>query len=293
MPCTGPAAGRRPPPNPEQENTPDMTEAQLAANRENAKRSTGPRSPEGKTRSSQNARKHGFTATTFPVIRLEEVHEVAHLRADLFALYQPRNSQEMFALERLALAQQSLLRAYRLESGLFTRGLNQVIEDSHNMPLMTQALAGDLEITTAQNRNFLCAEGFMWSHMVKHDKQNPWTTFLRYQAQAERLYRRALDEFQRIRAEAPTLPEPIDLPDDQPDPDLYHRPQTPYDQPLPNEPNLDPNPLNPTPLPPPETNPPTVPPAPPAPAARSNAPLPWPSAPAARSDAPRPRAILP
>src|SRR5271157_3560755 len=50
---------------------------QLAANRANAASSTGPRTPEGKLRSSQNARKHGFTATSFAVVRLEDLNEVA------------------------------------------------------------------------------------------------------------------------------------------------------------------------------------------------------------------------
>ncbi|MHC4331688.1 MAG: hypothetical protein ACYSWW_26580 [Planctomycetota bacterium] len=36
------------------------TEAQVNANRENAKKSTGPRTPEGKTAVSQNAVKHGL-----------------------------------------------------------------------------------------------------------------------------------------------------------------------------------------------------------------------------------------
>src|ERR1039458_8017720 len=93
-----------------------LSDNQLAANRANAAQSTGPRSPEGKARSAQNARKHGFTASTFAVVRLEELDEVAHLKDDLLAVYQPVNSQELFALERIALAQQALLRAARLEA---------------------------------------------------------------------------------------------------------------------------------------------------------------------------------
>jgi hypothetical protein len=42
---------------------PRLSPRQLAANRDNARRSTGPSSPEGKTRSALNALKHGILAT--------------------------------------------------------------------------------------------------------------------------------------------------------------------------------------------------------------------------------------
>jgi hypothetical protein len=66
----------------------------LDANRANATHSTGPRTPEGKTRSAQNSRKHGFAAAKFAVVRLEELDSVAKLRADAIAAYQPVNSQD-------------------------------------------------------------------------------------------------------------------------------------------------------------------------------------------------------
>src|ERR1039457_1424270 len=80
---------------------------QLAANRVNAAKSAGPRTPQGKARSAQNARKHGFTASTFAVVRLQDLQEVPHLKDALLAVFQPVNSQELFALERIALAQPS------------------------------------------------------------------------------------------------------------------------------------------------------------------------------------------
>ena len=182
---------------------------QLAANRANAARSTGPRTPQGKARSAQNARKHGFTASTFAVVRLEDLHEVAHLRADLIAVYQPVNSQELFAIERIALAQQALLRAARLETGLFTTCLNESLApDGRPVVLMDQELVGDgdIEITRAQNRNYLLGEGF---HRMA-SQSNSWALLLRYQAQAERHYRRAVEEFERLKALRPELPnEPI------------------------------------------------------------------------------------
>ena len=82
-----------------------ISDKKLAANRANAAQSTGPRFPEGKARSAQNSRKHGFTASTFTVVRLEEIDEVERLRDDAIAFYQPLNSQELFAVERIALAQ--------------------------------------------------------------------------------------------------------------------------------------------------------------------------------------------
>ncbi len=188
-----------------------ISEKQHAANRANAAKSTGPRTPEGKARSAQNARAHGFTASTFGVVRLEDLHEIAHLRTDLIAVYQPVNSQELFALESMALAQQETLRAARLGSGIFTTCLDMALNhDGAPFTPMSPDLVGDLsldiEITLAQNRNFALADGF---HRLAR-KDNTFPLFLRYKAQTERLYRRAVEEFDRLKRLRPELPkEPI------------------------------------------------------------------------------------
>ena len=193
-----------------------VSQKQLIANRANAAKSTGPRTALGKARSAQNARKHGFTPSTFAVVRLEDLQEIDHLRADLLAAYQPVNSQELFAIERLALTQQALLRAARLESGLFTTCLNEALDSSGNpVFLMAKELAGDgdIEITRAQNRNHLLGEGF--HRMVQ--QSNSWSLAMRYQAQAERHYRRAVEEFERLKALRQELPNEAVL-DPQPEP---------------------------------------------------------------------------
>src|SRR5579863_9381144 len=140
-----------------------ISDKQLAANRANAAKSTGPRTAEGKSRSSQNARTHGFTASNFAVVGIEDLNEVANLTHDLVALYRPENSQEQFALERIALTQQSMLRAARLEAGLFTACLDVALNDDGTPWVgMSPALAGngDIEITRGQNRTFAMGEGF-------------------------------------------------------------------------------------------------------------------------------------
>jgi hypothetical protein len=184
-----------------------ISEKQRAANRANAQRSTGPRTPEGKARSAQNARKHGFTASTFAIVRLEELDEVARLKDDLIATYQPVNSQELFAIERIALAQQTLLRAARLECGLFTQALDQALtHDDQPLVLPTEELTHDIEVTRQQNRNYALAFGF---HKIAK-LANTWSLFMRYQAQSERMYRRAVEELERLIALRPDLPnEPI------------------------------------------------------------------------------------
>ena len=181
-----------------------ISDKKLAANRANAAQSTGPRSPEGKARSARNSRKHGFTASTFTVVRLEEIDEVERLRDDAIAFYQPLNSQELFAVERIALAQQSVLRAARLESGMGTNCLNEAFGGGNrpDVTLGSLLVNQDNEITKPQNRNYLFAEGF---HRLAKES-NAISLFMRYQAQAERMYRRAIEEFTRLKALRGELP---------------------------------------------------------------------------------------
>jgi hypothetical protein len=181
-----------------------ISEKQQAANRANAAKSTGPRTPEGKARASQNARTHGFTASTFAVVRLEEFDEIARLKHDLVAVYQPVNSQELFALEQMALAQHTMFRAARLESGIFTTCLDMALNHDGTpfTPMSPELVGGDIEITQAQNRNYALADGF---HRLAR-KDNTFPLFLRYKVQTERLYRRAVEEFDRLKKLRPELP---------------------------------------------------------------------------------------
>jgi len=184
-----------------------VSEKRLAANRANATHSTGPRTPEGKERSAQNARKHGFASAKFAVVRLEELDALANLRADAIACYQPANSQELFAVERIALAQMALLRVASLEAGLHTEGMNETVRPG-GLPehRINAALDCDIPTTISQNRSLCLAVGF--ERVLQHS--DVWKIFLRYQAQTERLYRRAVEEFERLKALRAELPnEPI------------------------------------------------------------------------------------
>jgi hypothetical protein len=178
------------------------------ANRANAARSTGPRTAKGKARSAQNARTHGFTASSFAVLRIEDVHELSTLRAEAIHVYGPVNSEELFAIERIALCKMSIFRAARLEAGMFTDILNNSLNDNNIQPYVALdgALEADPVICREQIRAFALANGFNRTMF----RPNAFALFLRYQTLAERQYRRAVEEFDRLKRLRGELPnEPI------------------------------------------------------------------------------------
>ncbi len=94
------------------------SEKQIAANRQNSKKSTGPKTEAGKQRSRQNAFRHGLTAQT--VIRLVESAEAyTDLETLIIADYEPQTTIERVLVERLASLLWRLRRAVTIETGLF------------------------------------------------------------------------------------------------------------------------------------------------------------------------------
>lgn len=183
-----------------------VTDAQLAANRANAQRSTGPRTPEGKARSSQNARTHGLRSETYSMLRLEGHGELQELQAAAFQVYRPVNAQEVFAVERIALCQLNILRAHRLETGTFIDALNSALNDDGTPFVgLDPILAEAREHVAQQNANYALAQGLARLNA----NSNHFALIMRYQALADRQYRRAIEDFERLhrlRAELPNEP---------------------------------------------------------------------------------------
>jgi len=91
------------------------TAKQVAANRDNAQKSTGPKTPEGKAKSSLNAVSHGFAAATY-FIEGEDPEEFYGLQIDLLREFQPATHMEQILLEKIVHNQWLSLRAIRLQS---------------------------------------------------------------------------------------------------------------------------------------------------------------------------------
>ena len=222
------------------------TPNRIAANRANAQRSTGPKSPEGKARSSQNARKPPFNPDPFTVIRSEDRAEIANRIADAIATYQPINSQERDAVERIALAQHSIRRLYAIEAGYFTNCFTHGPMDPDLLSQLKSAYGAEV------GQGQLDAYTLVFGFNCFNRQSNLATVILRFQVQAERLYRRAVEDFHRLFKLRDVLPpekyegpiEPI------PEPKPYPKPPENTDPPpdpdsaeeSPNEPNAEPEP---------------------------------------------------
>ena len=93
------------------------TEKQIAANRQNAKYSTGPRTERGKRRSRRNAIRHGLMAETVIDV-LEDAAVYKTLQRAIYADYRPRSNFELELVARLVSLLWRLRRAVAIESGL-------------------------------------------------------------------------------------------------------------------------------------------------------------------------------
>ena len=105
------------------------SQAQIDANRANAQKSTGPKTPEGKARSSKNHLSHGFTSQD--VVMADENREAFESLLDaLIEQFQPANITEQILVEKMAQNQWLTLRALRCQAkysyhtDLFNNGLN-------------------------------------------------------------------------------------------------------------------------------------------------------------------------
>ena len=97
---------------------PSTSPEQFEANRANARHSTGPRTEDGKARSSQNARVHGLCSRQLHIADEEEAAIFASLRAALSAQLAPAGELELLHFETIVLARWNLRRCRMNEANL-------------------------------------------------------------------------------------------------------------------------------------------------------------------------------
>ena len=154
-----------------------MTDAQLAANRQNARKSTGPQTAKGKRQASQNSRTHGVLARPL-CLPGEDPVLLAALHEQFRMALRPIDAVDEFLVERMVEAVWRLRRIPSAEARVLAGG--------------TTGAAPGLRLG-----------------VVLLEDERPLATLARYEVTLERRYYRAahhLERRQAARAGQPVLP---------------------------------------------------------------------------------------
>ncbi len=156
------------------------TAAQQQANKQNAQHSTGPRTAEGKQRSSQNALKHGLCALD-PLIPGEDPDAFQQHFCEIELDLQPASAIESHLVEQIADVSWRLKRLSRIEAAVITAFYDATAEQPLNQGNHTDQLLGKA--------------------LAHHNRLDALNRLSRYEAQLSRRYHRALKEFRDLRKE--------------------------------------------------------------------------------------------
>jgi hypothetical protein len=154
------------------------TEKQTAANRLNAQKSTGPRTPEGRAAVRLNGVTHGLTAKTL-VLKGESEDDFKALFEFLEEEHQPASPTEEILVADLAMATWRRRRLYNMEAGFYNVRLERIAD-------------------YADGKNFddSCRLG-----KLADNSGDTMAMIGRQEARLERTYYKALHELQRLRKE--------------------------------------------------------------------------------------------
>ena len=138
--------------------------ARLAANQKNAQKSTGPRTPEGKEKSRENALKHGLTGEGV-VLTSRDASEVQMLSAELNTDFQPSNAASRVLLKRFAVLAVRLDRCVEYSDAMASkriRDAGQAFNAARQAEV--EALGAQISVTPAATVRALkeTAEGIDW-----------------------------------------------------------------------------------------------------------------------------------
>lgn len=123
-----------------------MSSKQLAANRRNAQKSTGPRSVEGKARASQNALKSGLYAESV-VIGPERAADLDALTADFYDEHQPSTPTECSLVDQLVHGEWMLRRLRRVEQEVWKWEESHLNDHCRSISAEGRIYTGDKQLT--------------------------------------------------------------------------------------------------------------------------------------------------
>ncbi len=206
------------------------SEKQVRANRRNALKSTGPKTPDGKAVVRRNATKHGLLSQDVLLLG-EDEQALKELDENLRTELQPVGELENLLVDRIITAQWRLLRLGRVEAGIFTfehygelaararREAGKYSQTETKVMLGEHELDSDFKTTTKttitdEQKYREAVERAQEMESVRDaelatlgrtfirdaDKANAFSKLSRYETTIERSLYKALHELQRIQA---------------------------------------------------------------------------------------------
>ena len=157
------------------------TPAQIAANRANAIKSTGPKSDEGKARSAMNALKSGLDAQSL-VIPGESPDAFAQLRDEYYDRFTPTDPEQRFYLDTAIRCEWQIRRFQKIEEQLWA---------------------------LSASRNEKPVAGLELGQVFDHDSKTMMRLHRRV-AHAEKTYDQAMKTFHDLQA-AKSTPQPVEI----------------------------------------------------------------------------------
>ena len=129
-----------------------ISEKQLAANRQNAQKSTGPKTPEGKAIASQNSTTHGLTAAV-SIIEGENPLEFEDFRLKILDELAPAGPMETMLTHRIITLAWRLSRADRFQSAAINTLTDKAQIDKNNP--ITKFLNNIKSDSSGENSNLI------------------------------------------------------------------------------------------------------------------------------------------
>ena len=194
------------------------SQLKIDANRRNALRSTGPRSPAGKAKVAHNGRPHGLSSRN-PVLPIENPAELQALLDRLRATFQPANEAQEFSLREMAWADWRLRRVARIESGLYAYRLERARE-VENCPDTAPQPARTIRQQRYDQETRLLGIAF-----YRDCEDNAFVKLSRYENALRRAYYKARNELpppQSPREETPPMQSQIPPRDPTPPPPAFN-----------------------------------------------------------------------
>jgi hypothetical protein len=156
------------------------TPKQIAANRKNAQKSTGPKTPQGRAAVRHNGLKHGLTSSIL-VLEGESAADFEDLLDSLEAEHQPSTPTELILVRQIAMAAWRLQRLYHMEGGLYS--IRRVD--------LQQRFDDYTELNTSDEL----------AVVAHYDSSNTLMNFSRYEARLDRTLHKALTALHRYRVQ--------------------------------------------------------------------------------------------